>query len=748
MKYRLLLFSIISLSLMISLVYSCGTRENDTRNQGLDFKSPFIGDQECASCHSDQYRMWKGSHHFYAMNEATSNYVRGDFNGEVFRHNGVTYKFYKKADKYFVETEGLESKNSSYEVAYTFGWEPLQQYLLDFGSGKYQALNIAWDTQEKQWFALNPEQDLEHGNWLHWTGGAMNWNTMCADCHSTNLQQNYIAEADSFNTTWSSINVSCESCHGGGRDHVSFMQSEEAAEATIERIREDLLSTKTTSQVELIKQCAPCHSLREKLTSDYSHDTDFLDHFNPTLPHPESYFADGQIKEEVYVYGSFLQSKMYKQDVKCNDCHDPHSLDLKANVKDNTLCMSCHENSYDSPEHHFHKLNTEASQCINCHMPGRFYMEVDFRRDHSFRVPRPDQSVLYDVPNACNNCHESESPQWASNWVKEWYGTNRSKHFSDVLLKADSLDVKALPDLQALIADTSQPEIARATAVWYTGQFPSEESLEILESAIQSETALVRLSGAKALSALPSEMKMLPLQDLLDDEERSVRNAAISGLTEFTVVDISSFAKQSFKKALEEYEEYLDVNRYFPQGEMNRGQYFEKSGKIDEAIKAYKEAIKKDSEFLPARINLAYLYNQIGQNQASEDQLDKVLEIEPSYGPAYYSMALLKAEQNNLKESLQYFEEGANLMPENHRLRYNWAISLQRLDMPERAEEIYLEALELAPDNVDYLYGLVTLYFQQKEYEKALYNVEKLLEIAPENQRFLQLQNLIIQRSE
>jgi len=732
-----LLIIMLLVTLGVGIFYSCQNTNNEESSNSItsvNADEMFVGDQQCASCHADQFQGWQESHHDYAMKEATDEYVRGNFDNVSVEHNGDTYRFYRKGDQFRMEYSSSNNKKS-YTIRYTFGWEPLQQYLVEIGKGKLQTLNIAWDTQEKQWFALNPDQNVQHGDWMHWTGGAMNWNTMCASCHSTNLQKNYIASADSFHTTWSSINVSCESCHGPGKAHVEFAQSEQIDDATVERIRKDLKLTEASSQIDQINQCAQCHSLREQITENYSHEGDFLDHFNPSLPHPESYFVDGQIKEEVYVYGSFLQSKMFKEGVECSDCHDPHSLELKANIKDNSLCMQCHEPRYNSRQHTFHKLNTEASQCVNCHMTGRYYMEVDFRRDHSFRVPRPDLSAEFGTPNACNNCHDSKSAEWAAKAVEKWYGPDRTPHFSEVLAMADSLGSEAMPELKTLIADTMQADIARATAVWYVGQFPSGEGLNILEKAVYDESALVRKSASQALAALPDDMKPIVLQDALDDSARSVRVVAAGGLANLSPADIEGSPKSYFKSALEEYKQYLDANSYFPQGQMNRGQYFEKIGQTTKAKEAYQQALEKDPEFNPARINLAHLYNRQGQNGEAKRLLEKVIEQEPSYGPAYYSLALLLAEEKQLEQAIHYFQQAVHFIPANPRIRYNLAIAYQTLGRAQKAERAYLEAIDLAPENPDFRYGISTLYMQQKEYKKAMVHAQKLVNLLPNNRQ-------------
>lgn len=618
MNRILSLVLILSLFLIVSIIYSCQAGEESS---GVTSKkvamNAFVGDQAYRSCHAGQFVSWKGSHHDYAMKVATDSTVRGDFGDSTFNPPRGKLPVLPRDSLFMVEAPGPDGERRQYQITNTFGWTPLQQYLVDFGAGKLQALNIAWDTERRRWFAMNPEEDIDHGDWLHWTGGAMNWNTMCADCHSTNLQQNYIAAADSFHTAWSSINVSCEACHGPGAEHAGFMTTEAAAQATIERIRADLRLTGASTQQQQISQCAQCHSLREELTGNYRHSGDFLDHYSPTLPHPPAYFADGQIKEEVYVYGSFLQSRMGIN-------HDPHSLQLKANVSDNSLCLQCHASSYNTKEHHFHQPNTEASQCITCHMPGRYYMEVDFRRDHKFRVPRPDLSAKFDTPNACNDCHQDRSAECAADAIEQWYGPERVDRYSEVLAKADSLGVDALPDLKQLITDTTEPAIARATATWYLGQFPPRQSRDLLQKTLSDRSPLVRLSAARAMDNLPHQVKQRMLQDGLDDSIRAVRIAASSGLAEFTVADISFNLMQPFTDALSEYRQYLDANRYFPQGQMNRGQFFEKRGEQQKVIEAYQEALEQDPQFNPARINLAYLYNSRGDNGWAEQLLREV----------------------------------------------------------------------------------------------------------------------------
>ncbi|MHC5068318.1 MAG: ammonia-forming cytochrome c nitrite reductase subunit c552, partial [Planctomycetota bacterium] len=171
-----------------------------------------------------------------------------------------------------------------------------------------------------------------------------------------------------------------------------------------------------------VDSCARCHARRGQIHDDaYTFGDDFLDHHHPSLMISPLYHPDGQILDEDYVYGSFLQSAMYHAGVTCADCHDVHST--RTHVEGNALCARCHlPSTYDTPEHHFHPTDSTGASCADCHMPETVYMGVDWRRDHSMRVPRPDLSLRHGTPNACTTCHSDQDDAWASEHFRKWYG--------------------------------------------------------------------------------------------------------------------------------------------------------------------------------------------------------------------------------------------------------------------------------------------------------------------------------------
>ena len=262
---------------------------------------------------------------------------------------------------------------------------------------------------------------------------------MCASCHSTNLQKNYNIDADSYNTTYSVINVSCESCHGAGKLHIDFVNSNDYKKG--KKIPGSYLHLdKSSAQLAQINTCAPCHARKADISASLVQSGEIMDNYIPEIPTTEHFHADGQVNDEDYIYTSFLQSKMFHRDVKCSNCHNPHSG--KILFATNQLCLQCHAKTYDDPSHTFHPVGIAASECKSCHMPGKVYMGNDLRHDHSFRVPRPDLTVKYGTPNACNNCHNNKPAQWAADAITKWYGPERKYHFADDLIPGSKIDAE------------------------------------------------------------------------------------------------------------------------------------------------------------------------------------------------------------------------------------------------------------------------------------------------------------------
>ncbi|MFB9056442.1 tetratricopeptide repeat protein [Mariniflexile ostreae] len=714
---------------LVFLTFACKEDKYQAKKETAYNKvhATFVGKEACIDCHKTEYDSWKGSHHDLAMALADSTSILADFNNSTFEHMGVKSTFFKKDGDFYVNTADKNGDYQDYKIIYTFGIAPLQQYIVKFPDGAYQCLITAWDTEKNKWFHLQPHLDLAHDEWINWTGGAMRWNTACADCHSTNLVKNYDSKTSTFNTTYSEINVSCEACHGPASEHVSFYKNpDDHAEAP------KLYMGNNESSKDLVQKCARCHSRRAQLTEKFDYTGHFLDHYNPSLYTYPTYELDGQIKDEDYVYGSFVQSKMYQHGVACYDCHDVHSLKLKKTG--NNLCMSCHEPKYDTPSHHFHENNTQGAQCINCHMTGKFYMGNDFRHDHSFRVPRPDQTVKYGTPNACNGCHTDKSATWASDFVNENYGTTRLDHFSNYLLAGYEGDQGAW---KTLISEDHYPELARATAMsLYTENPLSPDEVNDLRRFLKDSSILVRSETIRSFEKINDPSRYNDIEPLLQDPNRMVRIAAVKY---FNSIKADMSHSNAFKKAEKEYLTELDMGADFGSGQHAIAVYHEIKGETDLAIKAYRKAFEMDNLFNLSRMNLALLLYKQGEMEEAKELYLKVIEQEPDYGNSYYMLGLLYNELGDSKNALKYLGEASNKKPENIRAYYNYALKLQAEGMYKKSVEVLNKALTIFHDNENLLYVKLLGEINLKDDHSAYNTGRKLLEIAPNNANYQQI---------
>ena len=737
---------------------------NRTAGDEKNHAAFFTGGKACIECHQKEYRLWKGSDHDKAMAVATDSTVLGNFSNAEFTYNGKTSKFYKRGGKFYVFTEGPGGEMKEFMVSHTFGVRPLQQYLIPFENGKFQCLPIAWNTIEKKWFQMagmvyNPE-DLQPGNWLYWTNQAQNWNSMCAECHSTNLQKNYDLKTKSYHTTWSDINVNCEACHGPGSDHIEWARLPEAARPQDNNAGLVVRTSKISSR-KYVESCAPCHARRSSLGPyDHSHN-DFLSYAIPQLPVSPYYNVDGQFLDEDYEYGSFTQSKMYMKDVRCGDCHDPHSA--KRKFEGNALCLQCHKaDEYNTYNHHFHKSKGEpgtsfvnkqgrklgpgdGNLCRDCHMPGRYYMGIDRRFDHSFRIPRPDLSMKIGTPNACINCHDDKTNAWAVQNVNKWYGEHKKAHYATIL--SDAADGKSGADsgLLRVLNSNLYPEIIRATAIGYLSAYPGANATDAVMRALNDPDPLLRHTAVEDFQARDSATLFRLVVPLLGDPIKSVRMEAAYRLVTYPKGAFNNIQYGLFVKALDEYRQSQEYVADFPTGSYNLGNFYSRINDAGKAEEYYRQSLTIDNLFYPAKVNLAILYYKEGKNDPAEKLLLDLVANHPDVSEGYYYLALLYGEQKRYPEAIKLLETASGKPSHNPRVFYNLGLLYQMTGDNGKCETTLLKGLSLDPCNYDLLYALFAFEMELKKPDKASVYIERMRSCYPDSK---QVQDLYRQFSE
>ena len=743
--HRWLMTGVIATSVIVLSfpLYLLRTRADATDTPAEAGAATFVGRDRCVPCHEAADEAWVGSDHDRAMDVANETTVLGNFTDGEYEGHGISARFYRRDGKFLVSTEGPEGDLEEFEISHTFGWEPLQQYLIPFPGGRLQALSVAWDTQRNEWFFLYPGQDIPATDWLHWTRNGQNWNGMCAECHSTNLVKGYDADSDAYSTIWSEIDVSCEACHGPGSRHVAWAEMPDMARPDVENY-DLLVRTSDISGREYVELCAPCHSRRAEL-GDYDHTGgDLLDNVIPTPLREGLYHADGQILEEVYVYGSFVQSKMYGNDVRCGDCHDPHSLEL--HFQGNELCGQCHRaDVYDSYDHHFHQKvyqgePSDGALCVKCHMVERPYMVVDWRADHSLRVPRPDLSAEIGVPNACtqSGCHDDRPLSWSLQAYQRWYGQARKPHFGQVFAAARGGEEvvrdggpRTLDELIKMAADPLYPGIARATALSLLAGYPGPEATEAFNLALMDEDALIRYTALSNVSASTVERLVELVSPLLFDPVEAVRLEAASRLADAPSSLFQAYQREALATGLAEYGETMRASLDSPTSGYNLGNLFSRLGDAAEAERYYRIAIDIDELFVPAKMNLALLLNAVGRNPEAEQLLREVLDAFPDRFDAAYNLGLLLAEMGRVEEAVEFLGRASRGQPRQGRIHYNYGLALQAVGRLDDAEAALRRALTVDPGNPDFLFALGDHYLKRGMPDRALEMANRLLGFSP-----------------
>ena len=704
----------------------------------------YIGGASCAACHAEQFEQWQGSHHDLAMQEANAQSVLGDFNNAGFQYYDVTSRFYREGERFMVRTDGPDGSLQDYPIKYTFGVTPLQQYLIEFPDGRLQALGIAWDSRPaeaggQRWFHLYPDEHIDHNDELHWTGYNQNWNYMCADCHSTNLQKNYDAGSRRFDTRWSEINVSCEACHGPGSGHKQWAAKDATAQA-LDKTRGLVVSlderkgvswqmdpltgtaqrsTPRDSTTE-IQVCARCHARRGAIASDHVPGHAFMDAYRPALLTEQLYYPDGQIKDEVYVYGSFIQSKMFHTGVTCSDCHDTHTLALRA--AGDQVCLGCHAaDRFASARHHFHKLESKGARCAECHMPETHYMVVDPRRDHSIRIPRPDLSDSLGTPNACIRCHADQTNSWAAERVREWYGEPAAGYqdYAATLHAARNGAPDGAAQLIELLSREEQPAIARATALSLLARYPTPQALQSISDSLYDDDPLVRLGGLEAIESPQPGMRFPIGQHLLDDEILAVRIEAGRVLADTPADSLDAAQRARLKKALDEYIAALQFNADHPQTYINLGNLYLRLGDTGEAEQAYRRLLVLDDSFVPAYINLADLYRVTGREQAALNTLKQGMEVAPANAGLHHAYGLALVRGKQLPLAVMALQRAAELQADNARYTYVYAIALDANGETGKAVEVLARYHEHAQHNIEILSALASYARKTGDVAKA-----------------------------
>jgi len=659
----------------------------------------FVGSARCAECHAAEHAAWQGSQHARAMQHATAATVLGDFADTRFSYAGVTSRFFRRDDRFFVRTDGPDGELADFEIKYTFGVEPLQQYLIELPRGRLQALSIAWDTRPRsaggqRWFHLYPEDldpaaRIDHRDALHWTKPAQNWNFMCADCHSTDVRKGYEATSDTFDTTWSDLAVGCEACHGPGSGHVA------APARPYQRIVEGRAAAEMAA-------CAACHSRRAQFAEGARAGDPLMDHYLPAVLAEEMYHPDGQQQGEVFIWGSYIQSRKHAAGVTCGACHEPHTQKLR--LPGNAVCTQCHTaTTFDAPAHHRHAPGSAATECVSCHMRENTYMVIDPRRDHGFHVPRPDLSAKLGTPNACADCHADRDASWAAAALARWHGSAAGErpHFAEALAAGRLGTAGAVGQLRAVIEDKTQPPLVRASALDLLARYPGDLVAETIRRSLSDADPQVRYQALRGLPPGPPGQLARLLSPSLEDAARANRHEAARRLTQARVdLPAAGAAPAAAKLTAELADLERSLRHDLSRGEawVNLANVQADRGDLVAAEASLRSAIRLESSFIPTWANLADLLRSAGRETEVESLLREALAQNKGAPALHESLGLSLVRQGRKAAALREFAAAYGAAPEMPRFRYVYALALHDAGRGAEARRLLAQGLALRFD--------------------------------------------------
>ena len=731
----------------------------------------FVGSEACSDCHPKEAALWNESQHKHAMQHASAATVLGNFQNASFDYYGVHSRFFRKDNGFFVETDGPDGKLATFEIKYTFGIDPLQQYLIEFPDGRIQALSIAWDSRPKdqggqRWFHLYPNEEIKHDDVLHWTKLNQNWNFMCAECHSTGVHKNYDAAGDGFHTTWAEISVGCEACHGKGSRHVSWARSRRSwwplgkdsdplkglavflnerdgvtwqPDPKTGNPQRSIAAATTRREVET---CGLCHARRGEFSESWIPGWPLSDTHAVSLLSRGLYHADGQMLDEVYNYGPFKQSKMFAAGVTCSDCHEPHSAKLR--VDGDRVCLQCHaSDKYEVASHSHHGEVTPKVACASCHMPVSTYMMIDTRHDHSLRIPRPDLSVKLGTPNGCNTCHADKSAQWAADAIERWHGPVRKgfQNYAEAFQASwtDRPDAAAL--LALVAASPTTPAIARASALSELHARVSPDNIDLARKGLADPDPMVRIGALEMLDGLPGDRIWPLVAPLLSDSSRGVRIRAVSVLAAVPTTSQPAADRAAFERVTAEFNAAQEFNADRPESRSTLGNFYMRRGLTNDAEKEYKAALRLSPQYAPAAINLADLYRQLGRDGDGESVLRAAIASSRQDAGLHHALGLTLIREKRPDNALAEFRTATEIEPDRSRYAYVYAIALHSSGQTDEAKKTLKENLTRHPDDRDTLLALVTFNRDAGDIAAALEYAEQLSHVAPNNPDLARLSN-------
>ncbi|MCY3868066.1 MAG: ammonia-forming cytochrome c nitrite reductase subunit c552 [Gemmatimonadetes bacterium] len=612
--------------LWVILVFASCSREREVPNLVRASEPGFTGLERCAACHTDKYAEWRQSLHSVAMTVPSDSTIVGDFGNVSHVYGGVRSRMFRRGDAYYMQTEDEDGRVGTYRVDYAIGKRQHQAYLTAFPNGRWQVLPLYHDGATNDWVdaqeggVVEQSRSLAREDYYYWTNAGRTWNFHCFDCHASRVQKHYDVPTQTYRTTVGSLSIDCEACHGPAGKH-----DETRGQVDVPM---HLLALRKLDKERSVEVCAQCHAAKEIVATGYLPGENFYDYYSLVLPDDEAiFYPDGQPRVYLYPAALHLMSACYVQgELMCTTCHDAHGtardVDLVASRNGVGLCETCHEDvAADPVAHGHHRAGSVGNQCVQCHMPYH-YVTGENLTDHRIASPAPENTVVNGVPNACNQCHDDKSPQWASAWAKQWYGDYQREIVARTTAIADGQRGNGVAPLMQLVNDGRESAVWRATAASLLGGLGDARAVPALVEAMDDSHAMVRMKATISLGRLGDVRGLPALLDALSDSARIVRVQAPFALMDIGYLPDGSAVGDAFRRALEEHRDVVyGVQGDDPGFHESLGQVYEAQGLFEDARREFEIVAKLDPRHPETAADLV----RLAQKQKRFEQMRALL---------------------------------------------------------------------------------------------------------------------------
>ena len=684
---------------------------------------------DCQECHSAEYKLWATSHHALAEQPVRLEAEQTAFAPvHWFKTGSITNQARIDGGQCQIVTRGFDTNIEAYNVDRVIGVEPVRQFLTATTNGRWQVHEASFDTKKEQWFDVYGDDDRQRGEWGHWTGRGMNWNSQCAECHNTRLQKNYDKAKDRYQTTMDEMGIGCGSCHSGLEGHLKWQRANRGS-----KTRDAAITKQTLTQI--LDNCGSCHSRRENLTGSFRPGDSFFDHYQfQILDEWDRWYADGQVHDEDYEFASFLSSKMYQRGVSCMDCHDPHSMKLR--LPGNDLCMRCHTGGFPNAPiinpagHSHHATGSLGNQCVNCHMPVTVYMQRHPRRDHGFTIPDSLLTKELNIPNACNRCHTDKSTDWAMQQTDKRYGHAMEHHTRERarwIAAAQQGDSKAFPHIVSVATNGQESTYWRAAAIGLLWQWADQAKTTLL-SALKDSSPLVRARAVNSLESLVESNDVeavRALKGMLEDPSRNVRVAA-AWLMKGTL-DQRSQAGQNLQAM-------LDFNADQPKGQYRTAMFELARQQPTNALSHLEKGIEWDPNSPPLRYEASEILNRLSRPAEAAKELQVLCRVRPQSADYRFKLGQSLVESHQIPAAIDAFQESVKLDPQNTKAWYNLGLALSATGPVDEAIDTLKRAETLSPNDPQIPYARASILARAKRNDEARAAANQSLRVQPDFQ--------------